>query len=296
MPNAVLVFNNVGRLDHSYFISNNMLTLLQDTRHQFQIATGGDPKKAVAEYEQKTWPGRAYSKIELSDVLVGKYLRSVARPIYRLNGDFGGLINPGADQELEEIKNTWREIEVLTHDLEHCFNVNSPFEANWDSYGLYYERIIYIACIGVESLFRKILDDNAINTPGANMNLFVRLKPHLRLEEYSVRLQRYPWLKPVASFANWDTSNPSKSLPWYQAYNSLKHDKRRNQHVASMKNAISAVVAYYCLSYATFGYQIHPDFFTDYRYFLVESFPKWDASECFLESDSKTWAPVSIVL
>jgi hypothetical protein len=296
MPNGILVFNTNGKLDRTYFLSNSVLTLLQDTRHQFAVPPGSTAIDAVKDFEQKTWPGRARSKIVETEVLVGKYYRGIARPIYRLDGAVNGLMNPGAERELGLVRNILREIEVLTQDLEHCFNVNSPFEKNWVSYGIYYERIIYMACIGVEAIFRKILEDNSIDVSNANMNLFVKLKPFLRLEEFSVRLQRYPWLRAVIPFAGWNANNPTKTLEWYNAYNLLKHDKRRNETVASMKHAISSVAAYYSIAYSSFGQTMFPTFFSDYYYFLFEAFPQWDVSECYLESDEKQWSPISITL
>jgi hypothetical protein len=275
-------------------LSNGMLTLLQNTAIQFPVQPGIDAVTSIRNYEIKNWPNQVIGRILEADLLVGKYYRSIGRPIYRLGGD-SGVTNPGADAEIETIKNTWRELEVLTQDLEHCFNVNSPFEANWPAYGIYYERIIYVACIGIEALFRKILEDNNVAAK-ATMNDFVKLKPHLRLDGYSVSLQQYPWLKPIAPFSDWNSDIPSGSLFWYNAYNLLKHEKRKNEDAASMKNAVYAAAAYYILAYATFGGKLFPGFFSDYFYFIFKAFPSWDMAQYYFESDDKSWAPINLNL
>jgi hypothetical protein len=59
------------------------------------------------------------------------------------------------------------------------------------------------------------------------MNDYVKLKSILRVDDYALSLVHYPWLPRLRPFLGWDPAHPSRSLSWFEAYNSLKHDKQQ---------------------------------------------------------------------
>jgi hypothetical protein len=293
MHQCLIVIDADHKPGRVYSLSNNMLTLLSNTLIQFAVPPGLDPISVVAEHETRNWPTVPFSHIEIRDLHVGKYFPSVARPLYP---GHGGNLNPNATSEIEIAKNTWRELEIIVHDLEQCFNVTSPFEDNYSAFGIFYEKLIYFACIGVESLLRKILEDNGHTCRWMSMSSFVKLEPYLHLAEYSVRIDQYPWLPPIQPFDGWTASAPSQSLPWFQAYNVLKHDKRKSETLASMRHALSSAAAYYILSYAVFGTNLFPGYISDRIYFHLHATPKWAVHEYYFKADDNSWTPMFLTL
>jgi hypothetical protein len=192
-------------------------------------------------------------------------------------------------------KAIWRELDIATRDLESCFDVTSPAQENFSAFGIAFDKIIYFCCIGVEGLFRKIMKDNLVPQKDLNMKLFVKLNKFLKLDQYQTSFIRYPWLKDVQPYAAWSSGNLGK-LEWFEAYNGLKHDKRNKENLASLHNAIEAVSAYYILSYAIFGKDLLPGYFSDSFYFRISAFAEWDISEFYYKSEDGAWIAKHISL
>ncbi len=294
MNRCFVLYDSEGNPGRVYFLSNNTLTLLQNTLIQFPVPPEADPTIAIMQHEQRTWPQVAFaSQIVEKALHIGRYFPSIAKPVYP---GWDGNFNPKAGEETELIKTIWRELEVLVQDLERCFDVNSPHDDNLSAFGIAYEKMLFFACIGIESLFRKILEDNGVGPERPNTAHFVKLEPHLRLREYEVGLIRYPWLTPIKPYQGWSSDSPSASLPWFDGYNRLKHDKRSSQSCASMQNALHALAAYYVLAYAVFGGQLFPGSLSDQHYFAFFAKPAWPVDEMYFNADDKSWTPMPLLL
>jgi hypothetical protein len=55
---------------------------------------------------------------------------------------------------------------------------------------------------------------------------YVKLLAPMKLDEYVVNLNYYPWLEPISPFASWSQPGTTQSLVWYHAYNQVKHGTR----------------------------------------------------------------------
>jgi hypothetical protein len=205
------------------------------------------------------------------------------------------LKNPRASDENEAAKSYRREHYTIAGDIEHCFNVVSPATKNYEVFGTQFEKIIYFACVGIESLFNKILSDNGLKKR-ANMNDFVRLNPLLRIDEYALSLLHYPWRPKLEPFAGWDLNCPSESLHWFDAYNCLKHDKQNNVEKATMRNALNAAAGYYTLTYAVFGDQMFSGYIGERFFFQFASHPSWTVEERYFPLSNETWRPRKLSL
>jgi hypothetical protein len=51
----------------------------------------------------------------------------------------------------------------------------------------------------------------------------------------------------------WTSSSPTQSLPWYQAYNNVKHDREAHFKEATLVNALRSVAACAVMLAAQFG-------------------------------------------
>ena len=283
----VEVSGEMKLVERVYELHGNEIILLANRSIRIAVADAADPKELVDEHERKTWPTLTgpFDVTEFESHS-GTYHPSIARPLGFNQHD---MLNPNAVSENKLAKTYRREHETLSNDIEQCFDVASPAEDNFGAFGTQFEKIIYFACVGVESLLSKIFEDNGLSAKNANMSDFVRLKSHLRLDEYSLSLVHYPWLPKLNPFAGWDSDCPSKSLCWFDAYNSMKHDKRQNLRKATMHNALLAAAAYYTVTFAVFGNQMFTGFLSELFFYQFETKPKWTAAERYFPSDDDTW-------
>ncbi len=276
-------------IERLYEMRGNELCLPVNPGLSIPLDETDAPQETIRAYELRTWP-QMESEIEIVEFEshAGTYHPWVARPT-KLNDK--SIFNPGAKDHVELLKTTWREHGMIAVDLESCFNVASPTEHNLKTFGAQFEKTIYFACVGVESLFNLILSECTNITNKGRMSDFVKLKPKLRVSEYSLQLVHYPWMNSLAPFENWNPERPSQSLQWFDAYNSLKHDKRQSQHKASMQNALNAAAAYYILSHTVFGKDMFPGYVSTQFFFHFGQNPVWRVDELYLPTSESRWTP-----
>ena len=84
---------------------------------------------------------------------------------------------------------------------------------------------------------------------------YVKLSLPMKLGEYRVALPWYPWLDPIAPFEKWvPTKRGEKQLlPWYDAYNDIKHDREKNFAEAKLIHAIKSVTGCFVMLCAQYG-------------------------------------------
>jgi hypothetical protein len=148
------------------------------------------------------------------------------------------------------------QIEGLFEDLLSIFRVVHPAKGNLEAFGGGIRDIIILACTEVEAQWKGVLD--AHNVKPAKGSFFttrdyVKLLPVMKLNEYVVKLTRYPWLPPTGPFFNWNRDDPTKSLTWYDAYNKIKHDREDGFINATLGHAIESVAACVVMLGAQFG-------------------------------------------
>ena len=78
----------------------------------------------------------------------------------------------------------------------------------------------------------------------------------LELAGYSFRLHDHPGLTVVSPFRGWNATNPTQSLPWYEAYNHTKHDREARARDGKLAHAITAVGAMLVMAAAQFGHSL----------------------------------------
>ena len=148
------------------------------------------------------------------------------------------------------------QFEILEADLESIFKTVAPDKNNLEVFGHSIRNLLILACTEVDCLLKDIF----ININGAKEGLYstkdyVSLLPLLRLNEYEVSFCHYPSLGTFNPFLNWDKAKPTKSVPWYDAYNAVKHDREQAFNQATLKNCICAVVAVGIILAAIYGYR-----------------------------------------
>lgn len=186
--------------------------------------------------------------------------------------------DPGLDDVLVATLNQMRSLVGM---LDAIFQAVHPTQANMQTYGNAGRNLIILACTECEAQWRGVLRANGYVRDRSSTNDFVKLLPAMRLDEYSVRLQHYPWLPPVVPYAGWDKANPTETLSWYDSYNAVKHDREGEFHRATLQNSIASVAAAWVMVAAQFGYQGVREFEDLHRYFYFDHLPRWRYSEAY---------------
>ena len=133
MADCFVVFRTEVEAPEVYELVGNELQLVGRRHHRAALPPGDNPISAVEVLERELISSStAELQIERMDIALGVYHPSVARPVYP---DTKNLVIPGSESDIELAKSVWREIDVMSQDLEQCFNVNSISERNFEAFG-----------------------------------------------------------------------------------------------------------------------------------------------------------------
>src|SRR5262245_57464233 len=137
------------------------------------------------------------------------------------------------------------QLATLKETLERIFRTVAPEPANLETYGHEVRQVMLVACTEWESECKGVLRANGALGLSARSTTtdYIRLRDALGLARYVVEMPMYPLLAPRSPFLGWDASGPTATLSWYQAYNSVKHDRVANFAEATLAHAIDAVAA-----------------------------------------------------
>lgn len=137
----------------------------------------------------------------------------------------------------------------LVRQLQDICQVVHPMGANLSAFGHETRNLLVLACTEVEAQWQAILAANGYQGSGSRLNTndFVKLLLPMRLADYSAQSAQFPWMAAERPFAGWTPSRPTASLLWYDAYNSVKHDREANFARATLGHAFAAVAACHIL-------------------------------------------------
>jgi len=200
--------------------------------------------------------------------------------------------SPGWNPELtDELKHNRArragQLHALVGQLETICRVVQPEErpehSNLDAYGHEIRNVLLVACTEVEAQWKSILSKNGISRKYQNTNDYVRLAEPMRLNEYCVSYSYFPWMPTIRPFAQWDAEKASDSLPWYSAYNKVKHNIETQFSQATLLHAFEAVTATFVLMCAQYGRDFALEGNEADRAFLkLVDWPNWHPSEVYV--------------
>ncbi|ROT46081.1 hypothetical protein [Pusillimonas sp. NJUB218] len=167
--------------------------------------------------------------------------------------------------------------------LDSLFDVLEPHPKNFVSYGHKIRELLILTCTEVEFLLLKVLTENGYPEKDRySTRDYVICLDLLKLDQWKAELIQYPSIKTFAPFANWSKDHPTNSLPWYRAYNAVKHNRGDNIDQANFEHALDAVAALHVLLSAQYGNQIFDSYQqrTEERSIFVNvATPEWSVHE-----------------
>lgn len=191
----------------------------------------------------------------------GEYYPMVFRPILNKDGISNVYIdsfNSGANYPLYRPNHTYYkskipQFELLIDELTNIFKVIEPIPENKNTYGHQLRNILILACTEVENLLTSFLKVHGYKKKGnLTMTDYWLANKYLHLSQaYSLFFRYIDW-RGARPFEAWEAAEYTP-LPWYVAYNHVKHDREGNFKEATLENAILSVAAVGIILVMMFG-------------------------------------------
>lgn len=221
-------------------------------------------------------------------LLPGHYHHRMARPL--ATSESGTLFLPDVAQEQHFLLSAQNQLAALIDSLRKICRVVQPSKGTLDIYGHEIRNLLILAATEVEMHWGGIFKKNGKpKTEGTKH--YVALADAMRLRDYVVHFHPCPDLDPVTPFAGWQLeAGSTKSLPWYAAYNGVKHNREFEFDKATLGNAFNAVAGCAVMLVAQFGDDaVTPELSS----FLSVEAPRWAIEEMYLyPQDRADWESV----
>lgn len=193
-------------------------------------------------------------EIKQLNVEVGHSIEGVWRPSLYYNSDTFQALNVTKTQ----MRLVEQALRLLIDRLDELFLYIEPDVNGLQTYSHKTRELLILASTEVENFWKHYMNKAGVTPMNARTYTtkdYVKLVEKLHLREYEFSLKTYSSIPPIAPFANWNSTNPTTSLNWYDAYNKTKHDRDSHFSEATLLNCINAVVAnlvMYCVRFSPF--------------------------------------------
>lgn len=232
-------------------------------------------------------------RIKLSE---GEFYSRIARPPHHHPRDI--ITCPVTDSDLATIAISRSQLLALARQLDRICQTVHPIDKTFESYGHDIRNLLILSCTEVESQWRSILIANGVSKKNGRFNTedYVKLVPAMRLNEYGVTFPSWPWLDAIFPFRKWRTAGkPTQDLEWYDAYNSVKHDRENSFSAATLRRALESVSACYIMLIAQYGriFAIGHRSEID-SMFQIHSSPNWPIEDVYIfPSGGERWKSIN---
>tara|TARA_R110001583_G_scaffold194730_1_gene366775 strand:+ start:67902 stop:68873 length:972 start_codon:yes stop_codon:yes gene_type:complete len=176
-----------------------------------------------------------------------------------------------------------RAYQSIQNSLDNLLYTIEPSKKNFHSYGQKVRELLILACTEVEYLLLRVLLENGYDEKKSYTTQdYIKCLPLLKLNEYTVVLEQYPNIETFKPFEKWAETKPTKSLRWYDAYNSVKHNRGGNLENANFQNLLDAIAAIHIIIEAQYGINVFKKFkqYADAKsVFRSTARPTWKTNE-----------------
>lgn len=131
-----------------------------------------------------------------------------------------------------------RDLGILLQKLQDILLYVEPSEDGLKTYSHKIRELLILSCTELECSFKEY---NLGKNKG--MKDYVQILSMINLAKHKLSLVGYTNPYKCCPFEKWNSTQPSQSLPWYDAYNQVKHNKDNSFHLATLENCINAIAA-----------------------------------------------------
>lgn len=142
---------------------------------------------------------------------------------------------------------------LIVRDLYDLFNYVQPHDDNLNVYSHRIYELFLRTATEFEANCKAILTENGYVTHG-NLTIidYYKIAAFAKLSDYNVMFCRWETAHDFKPFVTWNGTYYAP-LPWYQGYNSVKHNRYSNFTQASLANLMDAIAGLLCILHAQFG-------------------------------------------
>ena len=128
-----------------------------------------------------------------------------------------------------------------------------PCDNNKSTYSHRIYELFLRTCTEIEANFKGILSTNLYKKQGDfKMRDYFKVEDFSKLSEYEITFERWKEQYALRPFEQWN-STTYQSLPWYQAYNNVKHNRYNNFTDANFDNLMNSIGALLIVLHAQYG-------------------------------------------
>jgi hypothetical protein len=213
--------------------------------------------------------------------------KRIARPFKKPDGDYVGGIVDGCyladDGYAPDRTSVLRSYHSIESDFRTLFDFIEPHDENLKTYSTRLYEIFLRASTEFESNCKAVLSANNYKREGNwNMDDYRKLDSATRLSSYRLKLTLWsPTPKILQPMQPWASGN---ALPWYQDYNTVKHNRSSEFYRANLSNTLEAVAALFIVVFS----QFHILSFSSHE--IVESYSRWPP--WIVHANSMFWVQV----
>jgi hypothetical protein len=222
------------------------------------------------------------SKVELTAIEPGNYFPRIWRGFgSEAQYDSYSAVDPRDEYGPKHLQSATAASSLFDY-LVEIFRHVEPAVGNFPTFSHKIRELLILVCTEVETGWRGVLLENGYVTKSGQLNTtdYVKLLPVLRLQDWKVVLKDRPDIGPLSPFDGWSSTAPTQSLPWYDAYNAVKHDREASFHRATFKNLLDAAAALHIMQAAQWGpeifSQMHDNRFSPFWITYIPTIPAAD--------------------
>lgn len=203
--------------------------------------------------------------------------------------------HPANAEDAERIAQSSVQLASLASSLQLICRTVEPKGDNLYAWGHDIRNLLILACTEVEAALKGVLAANGHR--GETTRDYVKLAAPLRLKEYSAFFPSFPGLGEFRPFVDWDASKSTQTLSWYDAYNSVKHDRENYFERATLLMAFEAVSACAILLGAQYGAYAHLEHSTTLPTVQLRDLPLFGLEDLYVASpEGAKWTPTPLTL
>ncbi|MBD3280489.1 hypothetical protein GF389_03110, partial [Candidatus Dojkabacteria bacterium] len=146
-----------------------------------------------------------------------------------------------------------REYHLIMKDFDKLLAYIDPSEENLGTFSHRTFELLLRSCTAIEAIFKVLSRDLGYPSENLDMRDYFRINndSNLELSDYIVKLSSWrSGKKIVVPYEGWHDGQNYKKLPWYKAYNNVKHDRDQNFKEANFENVINATAGLFTLLYS----------------------------------------------
>jgi len=176
--------------------------------------------------------GFGYTIINKKEMNVGIKFKNIWKPFLQDN------ITRELNFDIPTLFRAKRNLSILLQKLQEILLFVEPTSDCLQTYSHKIKELLILACTEVENSFKEYnLGKNERTSD------YVNLLAYIDLAKYKVSLIGYADAFKSCPFEKWNKVEPTKSIPWYEAYTKLKHGSNENFQCATLEHCLNAIMA-----------------------------------------------------